>query len=45
MDNETADVLTGISEDIAKICVALKKLDPTYDLSQVGSSRGGLVDP
>lgn len=35
MDNETADVLTGISEDITKICQALKKLDPTYDTSQV----------
>lgn len=35
VDNETADVLTGISEDITKICQALKKLDPTYDTSQV----------
>lgn len=41
VDNETADVLTGISEDIAKICLALKKLDPSYDLSQATRDDGG----
>lgn len=35
VDNETADVLTGISDDITKICQGLKRLDPNYDLSQV----------
>eukprot|EP00913_Durusdinium_trenchii_P015047 g14112.t1 len=35
VDNETADVLTGISDDIQKICAALKKLDGQYNTSQV----------
>ena len=35
VDAETAEVLNGISEDITKICGALKKLEPNFDTSQV----------
>lgn len=35
VDQETADVLEGVSDDITAICKALKRIDSRYDTSQV----------